>query len=81
MEAAGRQSVLPCSLHERSIVEALAGLLALDLSVLHFEPRLTPRVGNHGRTALAIEWRSRSSEHQVVPNPARYLIEGTLFSY
>jgi len=38
MEAAGRQSVLPCRLHERSIVEALAGLLTLDLSVLHFEP-------------------------------------------
>jgi hypothetical protein len=31
MEAARGQPVLPCALHERSSVEALAGLLTLDL--------------------------------------------------
>jgi len=35
MEAARGQPVLSCALHERSRVAALAGLLALDLPMLH----------------------------------------------
>ena len=33
VDAARGQPLLPCTLHERSLVEALAGLLALDLPI------------------------------------------------
>jgi hypothetical protein len=34
VDAARGQPLLPCTLHERSLVEVVAGLLALDLLLL-----------------------------------------------